>query len=595
MPSFAGKRKKNKIVGSLRRSKTAFDAGCGALVEFPGFSGIMGGQNLWGNPEYFSEGMKIHERNLELLTGKDYFVQAVANPLSTDFFKNDHPIPIIRFPEYYYCPKCHELDYAFRLASNYHNDYQHTVPLKCNHCGAELIPSRFIVSCEDGHLDDFPYVWWVHRGRKEKCPNPKLKIFFEGTESGLGGIHIKCETCGAETTMIGCLGKDALNGLSCLGRSPWLGSAFKHECGKPVRALMRGATNLYYPRNLSALTIPPWSSSVQFEIDRKFSFYQEMIEMGEEGELLLKKKFMKDGLQEKLRCTANDFLDAIHDRFDNKVETLKIDDILYDEYRAFTGGEFDDIYFKTETASISSELKPYIQQIKLIKRLRQVTVLEGFCRIVSPDSSSVTCPISSKKENWLPAVEMLGEGIFIQLPTEAVQKWRTANISRYSEMAKAYLEKKNKNLDCGFVVLHTFSHMLIREMAAYSGYDMSSIREKLYFDMSDPNHEMCGLLIYTASSSSDGSLGGLVRLGREENFNKLIQKMLQKALWCSNDPICMDAKEVRPDDLLNYAACYACAFLPETSCCNNNILLDRAALIGTYKDPSLGYFSDLLE
>jgi hypothetical protein len=35
--------------------------------------------------------------------------------------------------------------------------------------------------------------------------------------------------------------------------------------------------------------------------------------------------------------------------------------------------------------------------------------------------------------------------------------------------------------------------------------------------------------------------------------------------------------------------------LPETSCEHNNILLDRALLVGTPDEPHLGFFANILE
>ena len=91
---------------------------------------------------------------------------------------------------------------------------------------------------------------------------------------------------------------------------------------------------------------------------------------------------------------------------------------------------------------------------------------------------------------------------------------------------------------------------------------------------------MCGILIYTASSDSDGSLGGLARQGVTEKLRDILLAMLEEASWCSNDPICIDSRN-QGYASLNYAACHACGLLPETSCECGNVLLDRGAIIGT--------------
>jgi hypothetical protein len=68
--------------------------------------------------------------------------------------------------------------------------------------------------------------------------------------------------------------------------------------------------------------------------------------------------------------------------------------------------------------------------------------------------------------------------------------------------------------------------------------------------------------------------------------------VLRKALWCSTDPVCMDSPGQEPD-ACNLAACHCCALLSETSCEEQNRLLDRAVVVGTLERPSLGFFEGL--
>ena len=105
---------------------------------------------------------------------------------------------------------------------------------------------------------------------------------------------------------------------------------------------------------------------------------------------------------------------------------------------------------------------------------------------------------------------------------------------------------------------------------------------------------MAGVLIYTSSSDSDGSLGGLVRQGEPEELDDTILNLLQEATWCSSDPLCIESKS-QGYNSLNYAACHACTLLPETSCEARNCLLDRVAVVGKDSDRTLGYFGDILE
>lgn len=145
-----------------------------------------------------------------------------------------------------------------------------------------------------------------------------------------------------------------------------------------------------------------------------------------------------------------------------------------------------------------------------------------------------------------------------------------------------------------YVLLHTFSHLLIRQLTAKCGYSGSAIRERIYSTYRDHEFRMAGVLIYTSSSDSDGSLGGLVRQGEPEELDDTILNLLQEATWCSSDPLCIESKS-QGYNSLNYAACHACTLLPETSCEARNCLLDRVAVVGKDSDRTLGYFGDILE
>ncbi len=105
---------------------------------------------------------------------------------------------------------------------------------------------------------------------------------------------------------------------------------------------------------------------------------------------------------------------------------------------------------------------------------------------------------------------------------------------------------------------------------------------------------MYGVLIYTASGDSEGSLGGLVRQGVQGRIEDTIRDAVRNAAWCSSDPVCIQSLGQGPDSC-NLAACHNCALLPETCCENGNRLLDRGMIVGTLEDRSIGFFSDILD
>ena len=157
---------------------------------------------------------------------------------------------------------------------------------------------------------------------------------------------------------------------------------------------------------------------------------------------------------------------------------------------------------------------------------------------------------------------------------------------------RRYLSKNNDErygpFSTKFVLLHTLSHILIRQLSFESGYNASALRESIYCS-DEANKKMSGILIYTADSDSEGSLGGLVRQGQWDRLLPTILLSLQKASWCSSDPVCSESQG-QGHDGLNQGACHACGLISETSCTHLNNLLSRTLLI----DKKIGFFKDII-
>ena len=102
--------------------------------------------------------------------------------------KNGPDIPVVRFPEMYSCPTCRRLEKHSFFCENDDN--------KCNSCNAPLVPSRFVVCCPKGHINDFPYFNWVHAGAARSQTNHVLKIESKELPASLRDININCG-CGA--------------------------------------------------------------------------------------------------------------------------------------------------------------------------------------------------------------------------------------------------------------------------------------------------------------------------------------------------------------------------------------------------------------
>ena len=141
-------------------------------------------------------------------------------------------------------------------------------------------------------------------------------------------------------------------------------------------------------------------------------------------------------------------------------------------------------------------------------------------------------------------------------------------------------------------MLHTFAHLFIREISNICGYSAASIREKIYSEVDEKDGvKMCGILVYVSSTDSDSSLGGLISIADNEDvLERILDSMLERASWCSGDPLCISSMKQGYKNL-NYAACHDCTLLPETSCEKYNCFLDRASIVGLPNDPEVGFFA----
>ena len=100
----------------------------------------------------------------------------------------------------------------------------------------------------------------------------------------------------------------------------------------------------------------------------------------------------------------------------------------------------------------------------------------------------------------------------------------------------------------------------------------------------------CGLLIYTATAGTQGTLGGLVEVSYR--FLDVLRAALARLDVCSNDPVCADhdPASVTDDRALHGAACHGCMLVAETSCEARNLFLDRALLVGTMATQGAAFF-----
>jgi hypothetical protein len=321
---------------------------------------------------------------------------------------------------------------------------------------------------------------------------------------------------------------------------------------------------------------------------------------------ILARNALADALQQ-LRMTAGQLADAIEERLAD-LDATSGEDLRLDEYRKLASGidtaKEEEQEFEIRNATVPSTLKPFLQKLVRVTRLREVRALTGFTRIHPPggDSSTVLAPIAARKMRWLPAIEVRGEGIFMALDTPAVRAWEqqtrvSERVARLEKTVRDDWEARHPGLPLTleltprFVLVHTLAHALIRQLTLDCGYSTASLRERLY--VSEGETGMCGVLIYTSTPDSDGTLGGLERQGLPQHFEPAFLNAVRALEWCSSDPLCIEGA-IGGLDTFNLAACHACCLAPETSCEHYNRYLDRALITGLPDAPEVGFFRALL-
>ncbi|MGW5000009.1 DrmB family protein [Streptomyces hydrogenans] len=587
--------------GSVRRAQMITTYGVGSLIAVDNesfiVSGIDGAHRSW----QLDEAPVIHEHRLARVLGVRHFR---LPPASGEGSRDG--VRVRRFPLWHSCPQCKSLQHVRGF---------NPPPGKnvCTTCDEEpLVPSRFVVACEDGHLDDFPYWKWLHRGNREEgstglCGG-RMSLRFSGRSASLRSIVVSC-TCGVpDVSMEGAFRSSALGELKvrCEGRRPWLEGAPAEFCSKSPRTLQRGSSAVWQPVLKSALSIPPWSDGLaaklaeHWEDLRGYSSRKEI-------EIHLKGAFRGD---DSVSVDAVMDLLAAEQEEDPAPESISTDShqtLRRQEYQQLSAGNAlrdkgrEEQFVCEPPVSDASVLAPFgIERTMLVKRLREVRALKAFTRIANPETSSEghEAALSLMPTDWLPAMEVHGEGVFVRLAEERLEDW--AELSTVARRVKRMRDNHDRLLKeratdpsevpdspatPRLVLLHTLAHVLINEWSLEAGYPAGALRERLY---ADPR--MAGFLVYTATSDSAGSLGGVVSQGEPARLAGALRAALRRAHWCSADPLCIESRSSGAGGA-NLAACHACAMLPETSCEYNNILLDRALLIGTPEDPALGFFS----
>ena len=520
-------------------------------------------------------------------------------------------VPALRFPNWLYCPRCGQMQY--KESTNV------STQIRCETCSKKfkrdikLIPERFVVVCPHGHIDNFPVMQWVHNGT-DIDPKSREHVVSRRTMGGsttMGDIVYQC-TCGARKSLHGANRPEGLNkiGYHCSGRQPWLNRISKQQCscdGKDLRVVIMGATNVCYPDVVSSVLIPDaLDERVKKVADEQFTTMLDFDRKGDLDAALSLIARMGGADPEDLRLayqrkktegdSGQSNIEYLHDEY------LTLRDPKIRKSGEFVGRAVDPNEYE------SPLIRNYIAGVSLIDTLTVTRALVGFTRL-NPEYNDLKSmeerrrELSRKRLDWTLANQTVGEGVFVEFDQSVLEEWCArpevaARIEVMQENLNNAIKSRNarpREINPLFVAIHTFSHIVLLGISEVCGYSAASLRERVYCqayleDGAEEFEDMHGVLIYTASASGDGSLGGLVRSGEPGRFEEILNNSMQKATWCSDDPVCIESRGQGLDSC-NLAACYNCALVPETACENGNRFLDRALIVGTFDMPTTGLFS----
>lgn len=595
----------NKPVGDVRPSQVITTFGPGAIVDLQTLSVVVAGVDRWAK----SDDQRIQEPRLERNLGVECFYS--APPSIGEFKKRPGTLPAYLFPRYQVCsrPKCGTLS---EPSERYFARHETRPVFLCQLCGGKspVNPAPLIVACPSGHMDDFPWREFAHRG-PTTCKQP-MELRSMGKTGTVRDLWVICK-CNNRRTIGDAFGprKHTVAG-ACTAQRPWLGARGHDTSCKTANeaeALQRGATNTWFPVVRSALSIKDAATPIGKLLAAADPDILSEIESADDldtfWKLLVKKA---PGFEDYARDRLAILEAILKGRGDLEIDES---DLLLPEWEAlrdpegFSQGERSDFF--SQKTDVPKALDDLLVSVVQVRKLLEVRALTGFTRLESRggpfggDGEDVNVAPISRNANlgWLPAVEVRGEGLFFEFNGATLDSW--ASNSAIQSRVRAMLiagrrddEESEPPSDeailgqARFIALHSFSHAVMRGLALDCGYSGSSIRERIYASVEN-DREMSGVLLYTASPDSEGSLGGLVDLGTPERLGDLLQQALRELTRCSSDPLC-SSREPKRHRSVNGAACHACLLVPETSCEAFNMGLDRSLLVPTVSTQDVSLF-----
>lgn len=596
--------------GQVRRSQLITSFGPGSMMDLPNHSVLISGLDSWstGGDEIIEP--RLVEKLKELFDPPLQVLKLYTPPPDNDDPTSPQSgITAWQFPEWF-------------ITQDVDSDHGHGVVrarmlvhrrmltkgkfIDDSRKKRSVVPVRFVRACRNGHIGDLDWYEFVHGGATD-CRRP-LWIEERGTSGDLSEVWVRCECGKGERNMAQAAESPQTLGR-CDGKRPWLGPYSAEKCGEPNRLLIRTASNAYFPQLMSVISLPDRNESIREAVETVWDFIGEVedVEMLRYERRKAKVHAVLDGYRDEEVLAEIKVRRGQSAESQKSIKQAEMETLIASKDEL--GDDKPDGTFFARNLPRAAWDRPWmsgVERIVLVHRLREVMAQVGFTRFeaVSPDIDGeleigVRRASLAREITWLPAIENRGEGVFIQFRKEAVEEWVSRKdvidrgmrlLAGYDAWKGEHTGSKKKFVEAGgllpYVLFHSFSHLLLTAVSLECGYPASSIRERIY-TIPDVGY---GVLLYTGTSDAEGTLGGLIQVGRR--IHEHILNALKMGELCSNDPVCAQHQPANPHErrFLHGAACHGCLLISETSCEQHNEFLDRALVVPTVDHLGIEFF-----
>lgn len=515
---------------------------------------------------------------------EDFSNESPVKPWSPKDNEKGRMVTSLFFPRWFYCPKCHHFKPVEEWRSEWSLDsnWDKHVPA-CAHCSRKsgrgyyrspLQQIRFVMaSMETGEIVDIPWnkifskkgasdkktasVWYIDSSTPE---SQNVKFTMSKGSADLYGISVSNER-GIKVTM-----------AELMTRYIVMPDENGHEV--VYHPVIRNSNNVYFGYNISSVFIPRKEIPQSVIAQIKNFFEHNIRDIG-----LIKSLG-------NIELTEEEINGIIESNFtpQQPLEYTNEDEFRKDEFDFITDDSIykDGVYMNDEGRLISEvynwdDKPPFISKILFQRKLNVTSVQVAYSRIdrISPSSLPQWSGRSDMPKQWYnPHTCVLDRNIEVKLHPTCKDKIENIKlmpaVSSYGEGFFLQLDLDSIPKNDRYTFMHTFCHLIMKELEFSCGYPLASMNERLYYlpkqetDHSPSARDRFGFLIYSANGEA-GSYGGITSLFYSDKFKNIINQALLLAQDCPNDPICEEDK----------GHCFACVELPETSCENFNQKLNR--------------------